>query len=171
MYIQHEPDSLTHYGVKGMKWGVRKDRDKGGNLSSKLQQRRNAHALVYKTGATAYNKSIDRKLAKKVAKLERKASDARVRAEIVKERNADLVERNAEWKRKPIQEKLKDKQTYNMGTNYNKATKQAVQNAKAKYGDQQVKRIQNEDTAKTVAMIAGLAATELTLGYLYHKYA
>lgn len=51
MYIIKYPDQLIHYGVKGMRWGVRKD----GNLISKLS---------------------DRRLSKKVAKIEKKRNKA-----------------------------------------------------------------------------------------------
>lgn len=32
-------DALMHYGVKGMKWGVRRDRNKDGSLNPKRQKR------------------------------------------------------------------------------------------------------------------------------------
>lgn len=31
---------IQHYGVKGMKWGVRKDRPKSGNFSDRLAEKR-----------------------------------------------------------------------------------------------------------------------------------
>lgn len=186
-----ESAALEHYGVMGMKWGVRKDRKSGGGTKgkssvSRLQEARNDRARDYAEQATAYNAGIHRRLdkktakaqakadyakstgasSKKVAKLERKASDAKVRAEIVKERNADLVERNADWTRKTVGEKLKDPQTYNSSANYNKATKQALNNAKDKYGKQQVNRIKREDTMRTAAITAALSGAAVGLYYL-----
>lgn len=35
---------ICHYGVKGMKWGVRKDRKESGNFSDRLAEKRYARA-------------------------------------------------------------------------------------------------------------------------------
>lgn len=34
--FQSPQEALAHFGVKGMKWGVRKDRDKGGSSKGNL---------------------------------------------------------------------------------------------------------------------------------------
>lgn len=185
VYISSISDSayLEHYGVLGMKWGHRKDR------VSKRQERRNERAQDYRDQAEGYLKGVNRTLdkntrkaearvayakskgssAKKISKLERKASDARVKSEIVKNRNADMVNRNVEWKQKSVGKKLTDRQTWNSGANYRRASKKAINDAKEKYGKEQVNRIVRKDEAKTYAKVAAMAAAYGGINYALWK--
>lgn len=80
MYIIKYPDQLIHYGVKGMRWGVRKDKYANRNLRAAAKSRRDAAELkkagyheeakaVYKV-AKKQQKKGERKLAKKQARKE-----------------------------------------------------------------------------------------------------
>lgn len=64
-----EDESLAHYGVKGMKWGVRKDRQKGSGRSRKvsdLKKKKLARGLAIKkaSGGKTSNKTGDAKNSK-----------------------------------------------------------------------------------------------------------
>lgn len=83
---------LCHYGVLGMKWGVRHDREKTAQkVSSQLSKdRAKAQALrakAYRKDTTLTGASRTARKAKyeaKVAKFERKANSRRARRDIVK---------------------------------------------------------------------------------------
>lgn len=47
MYIVTRPDELLHYGVRGMRWGVRKDKSSGGALRTAFKV---THPLTYMAG-------------------------------------------------------------------------------------------------------------------------
>lgn len=81
-------NELYHYGVKGMKWGVRKARPKSGNSSKtkKLQTSSNSKksmaSSVYSGTKTAVSKVVDKRKASKERKIaEEKALKAKQEAE------------------------------------------------------------------------------------------
>ena len=43
-YIVTKDGELMHYGVKGMKWGVRRDRVKGGGIAGAIRRKQRANA-------------------------------------------------------------------------------------------------------------------------------
>ena len=65
---------LAHFGVLGMKWGVRKDRDKGGGGGIKgfLKKRKNAKKMKKLRKAKKLKAKLEKKRLKKTAKLEAK---------------------------------------------------------------------------------------------------
>lgn len=62
---------LAHFGVLGMKWGVRKDRDKGGGGGIKgfLKKRKNAKKMKKLRKAKKLKAKLEKKRLKKTAKL------------------------------------------------------------------------------------------------------
>ena len=66
-------DELKHYGVKGMKWGVRKDRDGGSNRRrSKRQPAEEAKATLKKRkrATSAAERLSNQELQKRIQRLE-----------------------------------------------------------------------------------------------------
>lgn len=51
-------DSLTHYGVKGMKWGVRNESDSGGKSGGR-ESRKAYKARIKKESREFYDKKVD----------------------------------------------------------------------------------------------------------------
>lgn len=88
MYIIMKSDELIHYGVKGMRWGVRRDNRKYANrhLKAAAASRRDArdlraHGYIEESKAVMrvankQQKKGERKIAKKVAKIEKKRNKA-----------------------------------------------------------------------------------------------
>ena len=78
MYIVTRPDELLHYGVRGMKWGVRKDRSSGG-LSRALKIASPVGYALGKGGKKAfsnYKAGAPKRAQKKAAKIEKKRQKA-----------------------------------------------------------------------------------------------
>lgn len=81
---------LYHYGVKGMKWGVRRYQNEDGSLTSagkKRQQKRDKRASKYETRAAKYQSDIDTLQSKshhssQIRKLEKKRDKNLANAEL-----------------------------------------------------------------------------------------
>ncbi len=72
----YSPEELAHFGVIGMKWGVRKDRDSGGLRSAHQKNLDNKRAAAIEKGTTgfrsAHQKALDEKFVERVKKQNEK---------------------------------------------------------------------------------------------------
>lgn len=80
--VQYDPNSLQHYGVLGMRWGVRKNPSRAYSKATRKADRLSTKASKLEKSAndgawnTAKAKHKSQKLGKKAAKLQRKANKA-----------------------------------------------------------------------------------------------
>ena len=89
---------LSHYGVKGMKWGVRHDRDSSGNSNraAAKAKRREAKAQKFDRDAELYRKAADRTTNRHVRKdLLKRSEKARKNAEAVRNRKLTSGQKKA----------------------------------------------------------------------------
>lgn len=196
-------EALEHHGVKGMKWGVRRTPEQLGHKPSRLerkqirqenaQKRRNSIAEQYrkdrrqeeKTSNAAYKDSVNRaqqKLNKakadsasdkKIQRLERKVTDAQIRAHVNKVLESEITKSTANYMKKPMKEKVKDPRFWEImagrknyeTTYYQEANAKGYESARKKYGDQAVSSLESRDAAKSLAVgaavLAGYAAVSV----------
>ena len=68
----YSPEELAHFGVIGIKWGVRKDRSSGGLRSAHQKNLDNKRAAAIEKGTTgfrsAHQKALDKKFVERVKK-------------------------------------------------------------------------------------------------------
>lgn len=125
-----DTDSLKHYGVKGMKWGVRRSRSakykdlsgKGGSKSKKLKLTSAQKERIKKA-------KIKAKADVKVAKLNAKAKKAEARASLQEAKNKEQAAKakSEATKKKPVsamsnQELQEIINRHNLETQYKKIT-------------------------------------------------
>lgn len=61
-YIVTKDGELMHYGVKGMKWGVRRDRGKGGGIAGAIRRKQRANAENGISKTRSQQKQVDSEL-------------------------------------------------------------------------------------------------------------
>ena len=68
----YSPEELAHFGVQGMRWGVRKDRGSDGSSSAHQKRLDNKRVAVIESGTTgfrsAHQKALDKKFVESVKK-------------------------------------------------------------------------------------------------------
>lgn len=101
-----DPDSLEHYGVKGMKWGVRKDRRSGSGKkkSSKSDKQTSGAAKAAKASTKKLKKAavVTGKQTKKAAKIIKDNASKKMAA-----RRARQTELERDTKRKGVKSEYK----------------------------------------------------------------
>jgi hypothetical protein len=94
MWAYNHTDELYHHGIKGMKWGVRKNRQYNKNYTSK--QRKSDRAFYGKRGEKRINKKLNEGYGLRGARhfeVERKERNAKIKKNVKKgaERTAKVL--------------------------------------------------------------------------------
>ena len=91
MWEYNHTDELYHYGVKGMKWGVRKFRQKSAELDKKKASYKKAKKAYSKSFSKAYNRSLAAysPFKKHLENNSKRWDDAADKAEALKQKKAE----------------------------------------------------------------------------------
>lgn len=163
-----EPDALAHYGVLGMKWGVRKDKYAGqGDRAWRSTMRRvdKIDAAGQKRLAKAQAK-LDRAKQKgasihKINKLQKRVQEHTIRNEVVAKRNRRVADRGLEYRRNTTAgQRLIDSFTGAENRRVAAIGEDELNKARKKYGEFNVNRVQTKDTAILVGSMIALGAAE-----------
>lgn len=189
-------NELMHYGVLGMKWGVRKDGAPQGtegwvtsakrgwnNMRTSQENSENERIAAFNARRTAkaqqkvdkYSGKTGKRANKKLEKASKRLTEAKLREEYVNDRNKEATKRNSEYRMKTAKEKLADSRTWNALLLGNSVSNQNRWNAQkdmrshmvSKYGEKTVKSVERKDTAKAIAAIAGMSAITTVITLAY----
>lgn len=154
-----ESNELAHYGVKGMKWGVRKDRPSSGSSTTRKKKTTAKSAVVKKkksakTEPSAGRKAIDAMVEKrKTRKAEKAAAEAAKKAKRKPVSEMTDEELNAAIKRLELEKKYKELSAYH-NPNQGKG-KKFVNNVLEKSGEQLATQVVNHYGAQALNKAIG----------------
>ena len=163
-----DPNALAHYGVLGMKWGVRKDKYAGkGDWAWRSDMRRvdKINAAGQKRLAKAQSK-LNRAKQKgaslhKINKLEKRVQEHTIRNEVVAKRNRRVANRGLEYRRNTTGgQRFIDSITGAESRRVAAIGEDELNKARKKYGEFNVKRVETKDTAKLVGAMVAVGAAE-----------
>lgn len=155
-----EYDELAHHGVKGMKWGVRKDRSSSKSSGSTSRKKRTAtKSTVAKKKSTktepsaarkAVNAMVEKRKARKAQKAAEEAAKKQKRKPVSEMTDEEL---NTAIKRLELEKKYKDLTAYH---NPNQGRgKKFVSNVLEKSGEQLATQVVNHYGAKALNAAIG----------------
>ena len=187
----YDSNELYHYGVPGMKWGVRKKQYEERDISSNYKKAKAAYKTAKKDYNEAFNKYYNKSYqAYSLSKKKRAANDERFADAInkgialdkakesyksAKETRQQAIKSAKETRQQAIKTTSKDlrkqasfaeKLVYN-GATYKKAAKYVVDNNMT-VADA-TKKAKNDAWRNSVAFVAGLAAVSIGAEYLKNR--
>lgn len=158
--LELESNELAHHGVKGMKWGVRKDRPSSGSGKSTTKKKRTTtkSTVVKKkttktepsSGRKAVNAMMEKRKARKAAKAAEEAAKKQKRKPVSEMTDDEL---NAAIKRLELEKKYKELSAYN-NPNQGKG-KKFVSNVLEKSGEQLATQVVNHYGAQALNKAIG----------------
>lgn len=158
--LELESNELVHHGVKGMKWGVRKDRSSSGSGKSTTKKKRttNKSTVAKKkttksepsAGRKAVNAMMEKRKARKAAKAAEEAAKKQKRKPVSEMTDDEL---NAAIKRLELEKKYKELSAYN-NPNQGKG-KKFVSNVLEKSGEQLATQVVNHYGAQALNKAIG----------------
>lgn len=151
------PNELTHHGIRGQKWGVRRFQNKDGSLTNAGKKRYDndnndlaTKKAAYKTAKKEYNKSFDKAYNRAIAawspiKKHREANDARWEDAINKADAFIKAKSEYETTKKAVKA---EKKAFKEDVKYAKKNGLTVEYDKDKFGNVNIKQFYDSKGAK-----------------------
>lgn len=151
------PDELMHFGIKGMKWGIRRYQNPDGTLTE-LGKRRVAQGKGRIDKKTGVYLNVSRKERKRAAKIRQQRIDNLTRARVNEKLAKQDKLKSSQMTDKQLDERiarLKKEKEYQNLLNDTRAVKRGESYAKKKLGDVGDKLLDN--VIKTGTAVVGVA--------------
>lgn len=147
-----ENNTLTHHGIKGMKWGIRRFQNKDGSLTPAGKKRQRGEDSTDKeSDAKTTSSKATKKSIKEMSSDELKERIARLELEKkVKDLNKDVNSSRGKDFALRVLEKIGENTLTNLGTQVaNKALGEAINKAFGVKSDDTIKRIVNPNKGQS----------------------
>lgn len=156
IYHISNPDELYHYGVKGMKWGVRRYQDKSGHLT---QEGKDRYA------------SLSKKYSSQILEAQKRTKNGestgvnydRAMLDLKSDYKARLNERNKLYKEYGVSDAIKRRDAARNGKEYAKASDDIQKALNKASSDPRMHAIWKDYTDKKVDILGGAIAKDLKI--------